>query len=661
MVLAIRLPLILLLLTSVGWSQNIYFHSGEGKITLRPDKRASVSWGYIAPNGAEMQLSNQIIYRAGTGFNPTVFNRILSRYGAIQHKKTLSGWDILVVGKTEEVVPLANELYETGMFAVCHPDFMVSPKGMNGYTPPNGLFYGDQYYLNNTGQNVEGSSTADIDIDAPEAWCLLPSLGNPNIVVAVVDEGVEAHEDLEDELGNSRVLSGYTTSAPLIGTGGQEFAEDAHGQAISGIIAASHNNLGGNGIAPRSKILPVHIFIDGTALLSELVDGIDWAWRNGADVINNSWVFSFAAAPGFFPSLEAAIDSAATRGRGGKGCPVIFAAGQGLNGNPGNDSVSYPANLPNVLAVGVCTQKGQKPGYANYGEGLDIVAPSSPSNVANVRVMDRMGDLGYNTSSNYIMNLDYSNTNYTKWFGGTSTASAQASGVAALLLSYDSDLSAADVRNYITSSAVNIGNANLFGNGLLNAYNALTAAGATFPVELLYFDGIEDEGKVLLTWGTANELNNDHFVVEKLVTGGYMSIGKVNGSGTTDEPQSYQFFDFFPSNGKNIYRLRQVDVDGQFTISGQIEVQVRKKTLMSAVYPNPVSDRIKFEFYAPAAEGYHWEIADIHGRKWASDPVVYGHDGRVEIPVHHLPPGFYFLRVFSPGDTGETRKFLISR
>ncbi|MEZ4830040.1 MAG: S8 family serine peptidase [Bacteroidia bacterium] len=614
-------------------------------------------WSLGTGNGAKMWISPKIVYRANSEFDQNLFNKVISRYQGVQQLKTPTGWDILKAENLDDVLPLANELYETGMMALCHPDFLIVPYGM--YTPPAGLFYADQFYLHNTGQNVEGSSTADVDIDAPEAWNLLPSLGSPDIVVAVIDEGVEAHEDLEDGSGNSRVLSGYTTSDPLNGVGAQEFAEDAHGQAISGIIAASHNNLGGNGIAPSVKILPVHIFIDGTSTISEIADGIDWAWRSGADVINNSWVFDFAAAPGFIPAIETALDSARTRGRSGKGCPIFFSAGQGINGNSGNDSVAYPANLSYVLAVGACTQKKQRPSYANYGTGLDVVAPTSPTNIANIRVMDRMGDLGYNTSSNYIANLDYSDVNYTKWFGGTSAACAQASGTAALLLSFDATMTESDVLTLIKSTATSLSDTVKFGQGILNAAAALTAAGATLPVEFTYFTGEAVDNRIVLSWETARELNNDFFSVERLESNGFSEIGKVKGYGTVSEPVAYSFSDLRPQAGKNIYRLRQTDFDGQSSFSSQVEVTFSRGVSVSSVWPNPATAMIHIEVVQGNPENLVCKITDLSGRVCLTQNVDSPEATAViSTDVTALESGFYFVSVYNSQGLIETRKFV---
>ena len=110
---------------------------------------------------------------------------------------------------------------------------------------------------------------------------------------------------------------------------------------------------------------------------SNVVRGIDWAWKNGADVLSNSWV---GGAPS--NAIINALERARTLGRKGRGCVVVMAAG--------NDSgpVAFPANLPNVLAVSASNEfdqpktKNSADGVetwwgSNFGQEVDVAAPAS--------------------------------------------------------------------------------------------------------------------------------------------------------------------------------------------------------------------------------------------------------------------------------------------
>ena len=109
-------------------------------------------------------------------------------------RKTKYNTFILETRHWDKLMEYSNRIYESGLVIYCHPNF-IAPIEVT--TDP---LYGDQYYLNNTGQF---GGTAGIDINAPEAWNI--TTGSSDIRVAVIDNGVEDHEEL-----TGRVLQGYT-------------------------------------------------------------------------------------------------------------------------------------------------------------------------------------------------------------------------------------------------------------------------------------------------------------------------------------------------------------------------------------------------------------------------------------------------------------------
>lgn len=114
-----------------------------------------------------------------------------------------------------------------------------------------------------------------------------------------------------------------------------------------------------------------------------------------------------------------------------------------------------------------------------------------------------------------------------------------------------------------------------------------------FPVEWLSFSGKEIETTISLEWSTANEVNNDHFIIEKSTDGSFFNkIGEVDAVGNSQEIQNYQFSDLSPGQGILYYRLKQVDIDGAFSYSTVLELSVEGAQQVS-LYPNPVSDRLE--------------------------------------------------------------------
>lgn len=343
----------------------------------------------------------------------------------------------------ENILTVANKLYESGLVEFSHPDFIAQL-----IKTSNDPFYTNQYYLNQTN---------NIDINAPEAWALLGATTS-EVKVAVIDDGVEAHEEL-----TGRLLSGYT---PLSSSGyGAPIVGSEHGQAVTGIIAAKRdNNIGIAGIADFVKIIPINIFY-GSESYSDVANAINWAWnQGGADILHNSWSYGGTQ---ILDVVKNAINNAYTNGRTGKGCVIVFSSG---NYHPDGSStvkfngVAFPANLPNVIAVGAVARDGAIALYSSRGPEIDLVAPSGQNGPGDVWTIDRMGASGYSSG------------NYTSTFSGTSAAAPEVSGVAALLLAKFPSLTATEVKNILIQSAtdmVPLGFDNTFGYGIVNASAAL--------------------------------------------------------------------------------------------------------------------------------------------------------------------------------------------
>ncbi len=310
---------------------------------------------------------------------------------------------------------LANLFYETGFFEFAEPNFFRT-----SISQSNDPLFGNQWTLKNTGQ---GGGIIGADIKIEEAWTITE--GRPEIRVAVVDDGVDlTHSDL-----SSNLLPGFDATGN--GTAGAPLPGEFHGTACAGIIAAvKDNGIGISGVAPKCKILPVHASYNNSATNIWLSDGIMWAAHSNygnADVISNSW-------GGGAPSsvITNAIDYATSQGRDGLGCVLLFASG-----NDASQTVSYPAYLPNVIAVGATSKSDNRTTYSNYGNAIDVVAPGGYDDIYTT---DITGYLGYSTS-------DYTNS-----FDGTSAACPHAAGVAALILSVNRCLTASQVQQILELS-----------------------------------------------------------------------------------------------------------------------------------------------------------------------------------------------------------------
>ncbi len=359
------------------------------------------------------------------------------RYGVIS----------IEIKNIHEVIEIANKIYETGIAEYSLPDFYI-PIELNTVDDP---LFPLQHQMHNTGQVIDGiAGVVDIDCNALEAWDL--TLGD-NVTVAIIDQGMEAHEDI----GN-RLIGGFSPATN--GNGTPVGDNSSHGMKCAGIVGASDNDLGIRGVAPNVNFLSVNIF-DGSTT-GEIANGILWAINNGADVLSNSW--SFRNAPCDFTNVDIdnAIQTAVNTGRNGDGAVIVFSAG-----NSGA-CVEYPARNPNVIAVGAIDNRGNLYGYSSRGASLDLVAPSGERTAdVGVRTLDRMGQAGQGPD------------NYVSDFDGTSAACPVVSGVAALVLSVNPGLTQQEVRNILNQTAIDMGPNgfdNDFGHGRVNALAAVEEA-----------------------------------------------------------------------------------------------------------------------------------------------------------------------------------------
>jgi len=331
---------------------------------------------------------------------------------------------------------------------------------------PNDTYFPMQWHLHNTGQS---GGTPGADINAPEAWEI--TTGDPNIIVAVPDTGVDTnHPDLADNL-----VPGYDfyenddQPDPAF-----DDPVNAHGTACAGLVAAKGNNaLGVTGVTWDCRIMPIKIeTADGLCSDADIATAFRWMASNGADVITNSWGYGAAV-----PITHSAIIDL-TRpdglGRGGKGCVVI-----GGSGNGGGNNVMYIARYPEVIAVGGSDHRDIRSGYSSYGPDLDLVAPTSwhmtDADWLSSKGRGAMWTTDISGSAGWNMYFDPNILDYTSG-GGTSFSSPIAAGVAALILSVEPNLTGDEVRHFLERSAKDLGDPgrdDYYGWGRVDARAAL--------------------------------------------------------------------------------------------------------------------------------------------------------------------------------------------
>ncbi|NWF50453.1 MAG: T9SS type A sorting domain-containing protein [Ignavibacteriaceae bacterium] len=170
------------------------------------------------------------------------------------------------------------------------------------------------------------------------------------------------------------------------------------------------------------------------------------------------------------------------------------------------------------------------------------------------------------------------------------------------------------------------------------------------PVELTSFTASVANGSVRLNWTTATEVNNAGFEVERRsVNNDWQKIGYVSGSGTTTESRSYSFIDNNLNAGQYSYRLKQVDYNGTFEYSNEINVEVTSPVAfdLSQNYPNPFNPATKINFSLPAAGNVKLAVFNLLGEEVATLVNGFRAAGTysVDFNAANLNSGLYFYRL----------------
>jgi hypothetical protein len=187
------------------------------------------------------------------------------------------------------------------------------------------------------------------------------------------------------------------------------------------------------------------------------------------------------------------------------------------------------------------------------------------------------------------------------------------------------------------------------------------------PVELASFNSSVNGNDVVLSWSTVSETNNSGFEIEKQVVSGehgageWEVIGFINGSGTTTETQFYNFTDNDVKPGNYFYRLKQIDFDGTFEYSQEIEVEIFAPAVfkLEQNYPNPFNPATIISYQLPVNTNVKLVIYDLLGKQAATLVDEFKPAGKheIEFDASGLSSGVYFY-VLSAEEFNFTRKLI---
>lgn len=192
------------------------------------------------------------------------------------------------------------------------------------------------------------------------------------------------------------------------------------------------------------------------------------------------------------------------------------------------------------------------------------------------------------------------------------------------------------------------------------------------PVELISFSSTIINNKVLLNWQTATEIMNFGFEVQRKVVNSQLSVdnkewgnvGFVEGFGNSNSIKNYSFVDENPLIGKLIYRLKQIDTDGGFSFSNEIEIeidiQVPLEFALFQNYPNPFNPSTEIRFNISEESNVKLVVFDILGNEVniLVNEIKQAGKYSVQLDGSLLPSGVYYYRI-QANNFVATKKLLL--
>jgi len=190
----------------------------------------------------------------------------------------------------------------------------------------------------------------------------------------------------------------------------------------------------------------------------------------------------------------------------------------------------------------------------------------------------------------------------------------------------------------------------------LTGFSPFTLGSTTesLPVVLTGFTAAKNANAVDLSWNTESEQNSAYFNVERSADGvNFAAIGKVNSAGNSTQTIKYKFTDNSPLAGRNYYRLRQVDLDGQFALSSIVSVNMSVNSSSVSLYPNPVLNQAQVQ-YPKAVKGAAYKIVSMDGRVMQSG-ILQENSTQMNITMGGLKSGVYVLIINNNGEQYQQR------
>ena len=614
---------------------------------------------YRVENGSRFRVNNSVItlrfkkevsQQAIDGFNKSQNVRVL-------RKNILGFIDVKILSKADPLMKVQAYL-KSPLIEIAEANTFGEYIGI-----PNDSLFTNQWHHKHP---------QDYDIDTPNAWDI--ETGSPNVTIGILDSGTDVlHEDLEkniwvnpgEDINNDGVVwdmadingiddDGNGVVDDLVGWDWHNDNNDVngpfyHGTHVAGIAGAVTNNgigvagvAGGWGSSSGSKMLIAGVgdsYPDG----SILDDAILYAAYMGVDIITMS----------LSVGQSSAINLAIASAHNTYGVFIDCSSG-----NSYSSTVSYPASVQNVFAVGASGKSDLKASFSNYGTTLDVVAPG-------VDIWSTRKNDTYGTGS------------------GTSYAAPQVAGIAALLKSFDATLTNSDIEEIIASTAEKVRTDiysynqnktygiwnNKMGYGRVNAHDALIFISLPAqPTSLVITNPNGIGNSPILSWQTStgatsyNVYRRVSWDPNWFLLGSSSSTTYIDGTLEIRNPNDWEAEDFYyqvtavnnngesnPSNSVSVWGYSFFKMQNEIT---DVNNLIPDKFALEQNHPNPFNPTTTIKYELPEASSVTLVIYDLRGievTRWTNGNESAGYKRKTwdatDKNGNKVPAGMYLLKM----------------
>jgi hypothetical protein len=421
-------------------------------------KEPAYTWAAGEPAPGDLFAPGRVLVRFAPGvessaelFHPFAASFLTKLYGS-----PVEVWQV----PDGSVLQVVEHLKAQPGVVYVEPDYVYSATGVE--LTPNDPSFANQW--GHTRMNSTG------------AWDY--TTGSNSVVIAIIDTGIdETHPDLA-----GKIVAGYD----YVDGDSNPHDTNGHGTHVAGISAAATNNsIGVAGTSWQSPVMALRVLgTTGSGTSSAIVNGINFAYQNGAKVLNMS-----LGGSSYSQTMQDAVNAAHGAGK------LVVAA----MGNNNSSTPAYPAAYTNVMAVSATGPTDTKASYSNYGSHCDISAPGGDMGFLH----DPNGILSTMPTYSVYLNTQYGYSQNYDTLNGTSQASPYVAGVAALIFALNPALTPDQVQTAIQSTATDLGAAGwdqYFGWGRVNAAAAVQVYGVPAAPALASISNPDDDGSYPVDW-----------------------------------------------------------------------------------------------------------------------------------------------------------------